>query len=256
MTNPINILGIKISAVDLEEAVKLVVSRIPDKKGNFFCFSNVHTLMVALKDNRSREAVSQANEIFVDGMGIALSLKMLGIKNRGRVRGKDLMLKLCSYAASNNLGVALYGTTNNNLLSLTSKLNDLFPGIRVVKAIAPPFRELTPDEDKMISEEINKSGADILFVALSSPMQEKWMAWHKNNIKPVQLSVGAAFDFITGEVAEAPLWMQKIALEWLFRLFQQPVKVIGRMFLVPEFIFRLFIQIAEERCLKRQKILF
>jgi N-acetylglucosaminyldiphosphoundecaprenol N-acetyl-beta-D-mannosaminyltransferase len=129
----------------------------------------------------------------------------------------------------------------------------MFPRLRVVEAIAPPFRDLAPDEDRVVIGKINKSAADIVFVALNSPRQEKWMAAHKGKIRAVQLSVGAAFDFITGKVPEAPKWMQDTALEWFFRLFRQPLKIIRRMSLLPEFILRLTLQIIKERCLGIQE---
>lgn len=249
MTNPVNILGMKISAVDIAAALKLVISRIPDKKGDFFCFSNIHTLMQRLRDDEFRAAAAGAQEVFVDGMGIALALMLLGKEIKGRVRGKDLMLRLCSYAADNNLGIAFYGSTQENLTALVVKLREMFPGIKVTEAIAPPFREVTAEEDKSAVERINKSGAGILFVALNSPRQEEWMGAHKGKIGAVQLSVGAAFDFITGRIAEAPKWMQDASLEWFFRMFQQPAKVIRRMSLVPEFTFRLLLQMIKEKCL-------
>jgi N-acetylglucosaminyldiphosphoundecaprenol N-acetyl-beta-D-mannosaminyltransferase len=121
---------------------------------------------------------------------------------------------------------------------LNAKLRSLFPKIKIVGSISPPFRDLTKEEDEGYVRQINESGADILFVSLGAPKQEKWMAGHKGKVKPVQLGVGAAFSFITGKIREAPPWMQKTGLEWLYRLPQQPKKTIQRMTLVPEFLFK------------------
>jgi len=249
MINPVNLLGVQISAVDIEGALEQVKACLPNKKGDFFCLSSIHPVMEAIKDPEIKKIISQASAIFPDGMGIAMALRLLGNKFKGRVRGTDLMLKLCLYASKNNLSVSLYGNTNETLSKLRGILEGQFPGIGIVKAISPPFRELSPAEDEAIIEEVNKAKTDIIFVSLGAPKQEEWMARHKGKINAVQIGVGAAFDFIVGNVRQPPLWIQKLPLEWLFRLFQQPAKVIYRMSLVPEFLFRLLMQIIRERLL-------
>jgi N-acetylglucosaminyldiphosphoundecaprenol N-acetyl-beta-D-mannosaminyltransferase len=105
---------------------------------------------------------------------------------------------------------------------------------------------LTKDEDNAHVQHINASGADVLFISLGAPKQEKWMADHKGRIKPVQLGVGAAFSFLTGSVKQAPVWMQKTALEWLYRFPQEPRKTAYRMALVPGFLFGLFVQMIQK----------
>jgi N-acetylglucosaminyldiphosphoundecaprenol N-acetyl-beta-D-mannosaminyltransferase len=137
-----------------------------------------------------------------------------------------------------------YGIESNleTLLLLSEKLKNLFPELNIAGSISPPFRPLTKEEDDVYVKKINDSGADILFVSLGAPKQEYWMYEHKERIKPIQLGVGAAFSFITCKVKQAPYWMQKSGLEWLYRLPQEPKKTIIRMSLVPEFLFRTFIQ--------------
>ena len=123
----------------------------------------------------------------------------------------------------------------------------LFPGINIAGSISPPFRELSEEEDASVVAKINKADPDILFVSLGAPKQEKWMAAHKGRIKAVQLGVGAAFDFIIGEIRQSPVWMQRLPLEWLHRMPQQPRKTFIRMLVVPKFFFLTFLQLIRER---------
>ncbi len=228
--------GIRFYAVGLEDALKIVAEHIPRKNGDYFCLADMHIVVRAQKDSMSKGIMNNAAGVFPDGAGVAFALKILGYKFKGRVRGTDLMLRLCDYASNNGLKIFLYGNTEDTLIKLKKKLTELYTSLNIVGSISPPFRELTPEEDTEIIEKINSSEADILFISLGAPKQEKWMAQHKGKIKPVQLGVGAAFDFITGKVKQAPVWMQKAGLEWLFRLPQQPRKTIYRMFIVIRFI--------------------
>jgi exopolysaccharide biosynthesis WecB/TagA/CpsF family protein len=207
--------------------------------------------MECYKDPVLRSLVNQSTAIFPDGLGVVIGLKLFGCHFKFKVRGADLMLKLCSYASTNHLKIFLYGSTERNLTTLQKRLKELFPQINIVGTISPPFRRLTEDEDSAFVSKINQADPDILFVALGAPKQERWMAEHRGRIKAVQLGVGAAFDFITGNLKEAPLWMQKTPLEWLHRLPQQPQKTIWRMRLLPPFALLSLFQFIKMNRLKR-----
>jgi N-acetylglucosaminyldiphosphoundecaprenol N-acetyl-beta-D-mannosaminyltransferase len=239
--------GVKLLPVDLNRAVEIAVSFIPEKNGDYFCFANIHVVMEAHKDPELNRILDQSAANFPDGMGVAWALKLLGHRFKDRVRGADFMLKLCAYAAQKNLKIFFYGNRQENLDALKKKLEGIFPEIQIVGMISPPFRPLTKEEDEIFVKEINDSGTDILFVSLGAPKQEQWMAEHKGRIKAIQLGVGAAFSFLTGKVKEAPKWMQKTGLEWLYRLPQQPKKTIYRMSLVPGFLLRTFLQIVKHK---------
>jgi len=247
MADSVDLQGIKLLPVAIERAVQEVVGRIPLKNGDYFCFANIHVVMEGIRNPELVNILNSAAANFPDGMGIAQALKMLGNRFEGRVRGADTMLKLCEYASENNLKVFFYGNTEETLALLCEKLKSLYPGLNIVGAVSPPFRALTKDEDDAYVRQINSSGADMLFVSLGAPNQEKWMLEHKGRIEAVQLGVGAAFCFLTGKVIQAPLWMQQNYLEWLYRLPQQPKKTIYRMLLVPEFLFRLLLQMVRKR---------
>lgn len=245
MNKAIDLHGIKFLPVGREEALQEVIRYIPDKNGDYFCFANIHLVMECHKDLDLKNILNNSAGNFPDGMGVAWALKFLGHNFKGRVRGADFMLLLCFYAAENGLSIFLYGNTEETLNVLKTRLKTLFPGIIIGGAISPPFRALTKEEDDAHVKQINDSGADFLFVSLGAPKQEKWMAEHKRRIKAVQLGVGAAFDFLTGRVKQAPVWMQRAYLEWLYRMPQQPKKTIYRMSLVPEFILRTLLQIVK-----------
>jgi N-acetylglucosaminyldiphosphoundecaprenol N-acetyl-beta-D-mannosaminyltransferase len=237
MTKPVRLLGVNISPVGIEEAQEQIIMSLSRMDGDFFCFSDLHLLMACYADHEVRRAVGESKGNFADGMAVAWGLKILGSRFKYRVRGTDLMLRLCSYAAKHDLRIFLYGNTDENLGRLKEILEALFPKIHFVGAISPPFRELSIKEAETIVAQINKAKPDILFVSLGAPKQEKWMAAHKGKVEAVQLGVGAAFDLITGSVKQAPVWMQKAGLEWLFRMPQQPKKTGTRMLLLPKFAF-------------------
>lgn len=231
----------------MNDAQDIAVKYIPQKGGDYFCFSNIHLAMEGIKNRDIRTTLNAAAANFPDGMGVAWALKILGHRFKDRVRGADLMLKLCEYASDNGLKVFFYGNTEETLEALKHKLTVMFPTLQISGMISPPFRILTHEEDEAYVKQINDSDADILFVSLGAPKQEKWMAEHKGRIRAIQLGVGAAFSFLTGKVRQAPKWMQKAGLEWLFRLPQQPGKTISRMTLVPEFLLRTLIQLIKRQ---------
>ena len=234
--------GVGFLPVAIIDALQRVVAHLPHKDGSYFCFANIHVVMESHKDAELKEALNNAAGVFPDGMGTAGALKYLSHMFKGRVRGADLVIRLCEHAAKNNLKIYLYGNTDETLGRLREALKAEYPGINIAGMYSPPFRELNKEEDEEVIRMINDADPDVLFVSLGAPKQEKWMAVHKGRIKAVQLGVGAAFDYIAGNLKEAPNWMQKHYLEWLYRLPQQPKKTLYRMSLLPEFLIRLFIQ--------------
>ena len=152
-------------------------------------------------------------------------MRSLGVRDATQVRGTDLTTHVVERAAREGIPIGLYGGTPDLLETFVRILERRYPGVRVVCQIAPPFRPLTPEEDKTVTKEIRSSGARILFVGIGCPRQERWMEAHKDRIPAVMLGVGAAFDFHTGRVRQAPAWMQVAGLEWLFRLLMDPKRL-------------------------------
>jgi N-acetylglucosaminyldiphosphoundecaprenol N-acetyl-beta-D-mannosaminyltransferase len=148
------------------------------------------------------------------------------------------MLRLCENAARNGHRVFLYGGREETLGELRGRLQTRFPDLQIVGSYSPPFRPLTDEEDRMVERQITESGAEMVFVGISTPKQERWMYEHRGRFPGlVMIGVGAAFDFHAGRVRQAPVWMQRNGLEWLFRLAAEPRRLWQRYLLVtPRFL--------------------
>ncbi len=153
------------------------------------------------------------------------------------------MLQVCSIATEKGYSIFLYGATENVLEKLVEKLKQKFPELKVVGVYAPPFRPLTEQESKHVIQMINAANPDVLWVGLGGGKQERWMAHHANYLQvPVMVGVGAAFDFLSGSKPDAPRWVQKAGLEWLFRLVKEPRRLWKRNLYHPVFIGKIVIQ--------------
>jgi len=161
-----NLHGVKLLPVDLESAVDIVVRSIPKRKGDYFCFANIHLVMEGIKNENYKIVLNNSSGNFPDGMDVAWALKFLGNNFEGRVRGADCMLRLCEYASKNDLKVFFYGNTEETLDALKKKLKGMFPKLQIAGSISPPFRPLKKEEDEIYVKQINDSCADILFVSL------------------------------------------------------------------------------------------
>jgi N-acetylglucosaminyldiphosphoundecaprenol N-acetyl-beta-D-mannosaminyltransferase len=216
------VLGMRVDATSYEDASGRVLRWAHREQSAYVCVATVHTTMEAYDSTAFRRVVNEADLVTPDGRPLVWALKSLGVKSASQVRGADLTTHVLEQAAHENVPIGLYGGTPETLEAFVRILKTRHPKIRVVCQIAPPFRSLTPEEDGAMTDEIMASGARILFVGIGCPKQEKWMAAHKGRIPAVMLGVGAAFDFLTGRVHQAPRWMQVAGLEWVFRLLTDP----------------------------------
>ena len=169
--------------------------------------------------------MNDADLVTPDGMPLVWSLRLLGHKDASRVYGPDLMPHLLEMAAVNGIPVGFYGSSPATLEKLQQYTSKRFPTLKLVYVYSPPFRPLTPDEDRSIIEGINASGSRLLFVGLNTPKQDYWMETHRGSIQSVMVGVGAAFDFLAGSKAQAPRWIMPLGLEWLFRLLTEPKRL-------------------------------
>jgi N-acetylglucosaminyldiphosphoundecaprenol N-acetyl-beta-D-mannosaminyltransferase len=160
-----------------------------------------------------------------DGMPLVFGLRRLGLPRSTRVYGPALMRAVLAEAARRGVPVGFYGAAPHVLAALRSRMRSRLEGLEVAYAVSPPFRELSSAEDRDAVAEMNASGARILFVGLGCPKQERWMAAHQGSVHMPMLGVGAAFDFLAGEKRQAPRWMQRAGLEWLFRLATEPKRL-------------------------------
>jgi N-acetylglucosaminyldiphosphoundecaprenol N-acetyl-beta-D-mannosaminyltransferase len=175
-------------------------------------------------------------------------MRRLGFPQQERVYGPDLTLRILEAAAQEGIPVGFYGSTPQTLERLLENLRRRFPALQVAYRCSPPFRPLTPEEDDAVVREMNASGTRVLFVGLGCPKQERWMAAHKGRVQAVMMGVGAAFDFLAGLKPQAPRWMQRAGLEWLFRLLSEPRRLWRRYFYHnPRFTVLALSQLLRER---------
>ena len=218
------ILGIPIALTDYERALSWIDDTVAARQRGYVCVSNVHALMAADEDPELREALLGSALNVPDGMPLVWALNLLGHSLRDRVYGPELMARACARAAANGQRFYLYGGRNQGaLVQLALNLRTRYPGIRIVGGYSPPHRPLTTDEESSVIAEINGSRADVVWVGIGVPKQEKWMAAMRDRLDaPALIGVGAAFDFHAGLVAQAPAYLQNAGLEWAYRLVQEP----------------------------------
>ncbi len=189
----------------------------------YVCVTGVHGVMESQRDSRLRQIHNMAGLVTPDGMPLVWLLKYARHDHANRVCGPDLMFNVFEISGERGYTHFLYGASETALARLHARLAGWFPDVRIVGSHAPPFRPLTEKEDNQVVRKINDSGTDIVWVGLSTPKQERWMAAHRDRLKaPVLIGVGAAFDFHAGLSRRAPLFMQRSSLEWLFRLATEP----------------------------------
>ena len=220
-----DILGMRVDATSYEDASRRVVRWAREERSGYVCVASVHMVMEAFDSGAFRQVVNGADIVTPDGKPLSWALKALGVRRSTQVRGTDLTTHVIERAAREHVPIGLYGGTPELLETFVRVLETRYPGIRVVCQIAPPFRPLTQEEDEEATREIVESGARILFVGIGCPKQERWMAAHKGRVPTIMLGVGAAFDFHTGRVRQAPRWMQTAGLEWAFRLMMDPKRL-------------------------------
>lgn len=242
------ILGMRVDATSYEEASRRVLQWAHQGRSAYVCVSTVHMVMESFDSEAFRRVVNGGALVTPDGVPLVWALKAMGVRNPSRVYGPTLMPHVVERAAREDVPIGLYGGTPESLESFVRVLEARYPRVKVVCQIAPPFRPLTDEEDEAITQEIVDSGARILFVGIGCPKQEKWMAAHKGRIPAVMLGVGAAFDFLTGRVRQAPRWMQSMGLEWAFRLAMEPRRLWKRYAIHnPRFLYLFLLQLTNIR---------
>ena len=233
-----NVLGVRVSAVNLQTATARIQLAIAERKKGYVCVRDAHGIVRSQKDRDLRAIHNRAFLVTPDGMPLVWALRRDGHPSSDRVYGPDLMLALFEAGLSRNLKHFLYGAETETLAALQTRLIERFPDAHITGAYAPPFRDLLPHEEANIADAINRSGADIVWVGLSTPKQERWMARMRDRLDaPMLIGVGAAFDFHAGNKRQAPLFIQRSGFEWAFRLACEPRRLWRRYaVVVPSFL--------------------
>jgi N-acetylglucosaminyldiphosphoundecaprenol N-acetyl-beta-D-mannosaminyltransferase len=219
-----DVLGVPLGLIDYDAALDWIDAMVGARQCGYVCVCNVHAVMASGEDPALRSALLGSSLNVPDGQPLVWALNLLGHPLSDRVYGPELMARSCARAATSGQRMYLYGGRNQGaLVQLALNLRQRYPGVRIVGGYSPPHRPLTVEEREAVVKEINGSRADVVWVGIGVPKQEKWMAEMRAELEaPVLAGVGAAFDFHAGLVPQAPAWIQESGLEWAYRLAHEP----------------------------------
>ncbi len=235
----VEVLGVPLAITDYARTMDWMDATIVDGGTGYVCVAATHTVMACQEDPELRTAVVNSDLTVPDGQPLVWAMNALGQNLPSRVYGPELMARYCERSVETGTKMYLYGGRNQGaLVQLVLNLRQRYPGLHIAGGYSPPFRPQTDEERDVIAHEINASRADVVWVGTGQPKQEKWMAEMRDMLDaPILAGVGAAFDFHAGRVRQAPPRLQKMGLEWAFRLAMEPKRLWRRYaHVVPRFI--------------------
>lgn len=252
--NKVRVLNLKITRGKYDSVLAEIVAAAKENDSSYVCVSNVHMNIEAYWDPSFAEKVNGSFITTPDGLPIAKAIRMLYGFKQDRIAGMDLLPSLLSEAEKNNLSIFFYGGTQDMLDATKNYVHINYPRIEAHNYFSPPFRELNSLEEKEIIDRINEANPNLIFVALGCPKQEKWMASMKRRVNACMIGIGGALPVMIGMQKRAPMWMQKLSLEWLYRLLQEPRRLFKRYLITNTlFIFLLLKQLFLLRIMGRAK---
>ncbi len=233
-----DVLGVHVSAVTMESAVAEIGRWIRDREPHYACVTGVHGVVECQDDPELLRIHNASGLTTPDGMPLVWASRQAGARSVRRVYGPDLLLAMGDAAAREGWSFFLYGGRSGIPERLAARLVARFPGLRIAGTWSPPFRPLTVEEDHALVDRINAAAPDVVWVGLSTPKQERWMAAHVGRLAaPALIGVGAAFDIHAGTLRQAPPWMQRAGIEWAYRLFREPRRLWRRYVrIIPRFL--------------------
>jgi len=233
-----NVLGVGISCVDLAGAVRTIAAWLRDGEHSYVCIRDAHGVILCQNDEELRRIHNHAGMVTPDGMPLVWFCRALGFRGVSRVYGPDLMCAVLADPGLRSRRHFLLGGAPGVAADLARELGRRFPGFSPVGTYAPPPAATMDGVDQQALAVLRESDAEIVWVGLGSPKQERWMARHLPHTSvTAMIGVGAAFDFLSGRKPQAPGWMQRAGLEWLFRLATEPRRLAGRYLkTIPAFI--------------------
>ncbi|HEX5283627.1 MAG TPA: WecB/TagA/CpsF family glycosyltransferase [Bryocella sp.] len=245
----VNVLGIEVSAINMDDAIDLAVRWIATGRSGYICMSGVHGVSEAQSSVHLRKILNAAVMNAPDGMPMSWIGWLRGHTHMDRVYGPDFMTNLCRVSISRGYRHYLYGGQPGVAQALKNALEERFEGLQIVGTFSPPFRPLTPGEEDAFLADVWQAKPDILWVGLSTPKQECFMAEYVERLGvPLLVGVGAAFDFHVGRIHDAPRWIKRTGFQWLHRLLQEPRRLWKRYLLNnPVFLWRISLQLLKLR---------
>ena len=243
-----DVAGVAFDFVLMRQVIDAVEQWRRARTRNYIVLTNPHSVMLCRRDEQMRRATLTAGLTLPDGVGVVLAAELLGYGRQHRVTGPALMIDVCDRGRDIGLRHFFYGGGEGVADELARRLTSQFDGLIVAGTCCPPFRNLSEAEDADIVDRINASRADIVWVGLGAPKQEKWMRAHLGEIAvPAMIGVGAAFDFHSGNVKWAPKWIRKFGIEWAYRLACEPRRMWRRNLDSPLFLMHVLMQAAGNR---------
>jgi len=223
-------MGVNIAAINMDWLIDFTVDNIDELSGNYLCVSNVHTTVMSYEDKDYCDIQNGAIMAIPDGGPLSSVGRNRGFADMSRTTGPDYMAEIFRISEEYGYRHYFYGSTEETLKKLEIKLKNKYPSIQISGMYSPPFRKLSEEEDNAIVQVINNSNADFIWIGLGAPKQEIWMANHKEKLNGFMVGVGAGFDYFADNIKRAPVWMQKLNLEWFYRLMQEPKRLFKRDF--------------------------
>lgn len=235
------ILGVQVSVTDMEKAYQAIAANLEAWRGRYVTACNVHAAVTAQDDPELMAAENGAALTLADGKPLALAQRKRGFPEAGHVPITALMERILAESAKHGWRHYFYGSTVKTQARLMEKLKETYPGAVAVGSEPSVFRPLTEEENQALAERVNAAKPDFLWVGLGAPRQELFMAKNAGAIQALMLGVGGGFDVLSGNVKRAPAWMQKLCLEWLYRLLQEPKRLFKRYLITnTKFLYLLF----------------
>ena len=232
-----SILGVNVSILNMQMAMEQLDHWVTSRTQNYVCVTPAHSIMDGYNQPDLKRILNGSGMTTPDGMAVVWLLKLKGHRHVQRVYGPDLLLATCEHGLKKGYRHYFYGGASGVVDKLVERLSMQYPGFQVAGTFMHPFQPMSVDDDRKIIDQINATHADIVWVGLGSPKQEFWMHAHLGRLHaPVMVGVGAAFDFLSGNKPQAPVWMQRNGLEWLFRLGNEPRRLWPRYRQYPKFI--------------------
>lgn len=223
-----NIMGVNIAAINMEWLLNFTDKYIKELSGDYMCVSNVHTTVTAFENENYKNIQNGGIMAIPDGGPLSAIGQKRGYEKMERTTGPGYMMEILKMSSERRWKHYFYGSTEETLKKLRNALEKKYPGIQIAGMYSPPFRPVSKEEDMDIIAQINKAAPDFVWIGLGAPKQEQWMAEHQGRINGFMVGVGAAFDYLAGNLKRAPKWMQNKNMEWVYRLIQEPKRLFGR----------------------------
>ncbi|MCU0565594.1 MAG: WecB/TagA/CpsF family glycosyltransferase [Oculatellaceae cyanobacterium Prado106] len=245
-----SVIGFPVTALPFNTQIHVILNWADRRISKMVCIANVHMLMEAHSNPQFAAVLDHADLVTPDGMPLVWLMNLLGVRRQDRVAGMDVLLALCrqiSQQHTDPIRVFFLGSERAILDRIRSRLAQEFPNLAIAGMEPLPFRPLSPEEDALLIQRINDSGAGLVFVSLGCPKQEIWMSQHKDKIQAVMLGLGGVFPVYAGIQKWAPAWIRHMGLEWFYRLLQEPRRLWKRyLTTIPPFVYLALKQLLKQ----------